>query len=590
MLVAGSHRTIRAHPRVFYTTLAVVAGVAFAIALWDLTMGGFYFRVLGVRLSSWESYKPFAIGMLAIVAAIAMRDWNVDQARTSWKAVARRGAWIAAALAIVSVTMAVHWGIGAAGGADAYGYVSQAALWAHGHLSAPDPLARLAPLVGPASAPLGYQIAQTPGAIVPTYPAGLPIVMAITMILGGPSAVYFVVPLFGGLVVWLTYLLGVRIADARAGVLAAVLLTFSPIFIFQSLEPMNDVPVTAWWLLAWTLALSSGGGTAFGAGLAVSAAVVIRPNLLPLALVLAAVSAAEAPRLRRATLFSAGMVPGCLAVAALNAFWYGSPLASGYGPLEQYYAWRHAVPNIRHYWTWLIELQSVVIVLAIVAPFVARAKPAAAAMLAFFVVLLGCYLFYLVYDTWPFLRFLLPGIPLLLILASSVIVWTLGRLPLAVRTASFVLIGTLLPIWYLTTADRLHVFDIQRAEHRYVSVGEFVGAALPANAVVLSVIQSGSVRWYGQRPTLRWDMLPPDQLDDTLDGLRKAGYDPYVLLEDWEDDLFRARFATTSVVGNVDWQSAIEYYGPISVRVLHPADRREYFNGRRVLPRAIPYP
>ncbi len=60
MLVAGSHRTIRAHPRVFYTTLAVVAGVAFAIALWDLTMGGFYFRVLGVRLSSWESYKPFA--------------------------------------------------------------------------------------------------------------------------------------------------------------------------------------------------------------------------------------------------------------------------------------------------------------------------------------------------------------------------------------------------------------------------------------------------------------------------------------------------------------------------------------------------
>lgn len=211
-------------------------------------------------------------------------------------------------------------------------------------------------------------------------------------------------------------------------------------------------------------------------------------------------------------------------------------------------------------------------------------------MLAFFFALLGCYLFYLVYDTWPFLRFLLPGIPFLLVLASTVIVWILARLPLAFRGAFMFLICTLLPVAYLLTADRLHVFDIQRSEHRYVSVGEYVGAALPRNAVVLTVIQSGSVRMYGRRPTLRWDMLPPDRLDQTLDGLRAAGYAPYLLLEDWEDDLFRARFGTASVVGNVDWQSAIEYYRPISVRVLRPGDRNAYFSGRRVLPRAVPYP
>jgi len=55
-----------------YTTLGVVACIGFAVAVWDLTMGGFYFRVLGVRLSSWEVYKPFRIGMVAIVAAIAL--------------------------------------------------------------------------------------------------------------------------------------------------------------------------------------------------------------------------------------------------------------------------------------------------------------------------------------------------------------------------------------------------------------------------------------------------------------------------------------------------------------------------------------
>ena len=385
-------------------------------------------------------------------------------------------------------------------------------------------------------------------------------------------------------------MLGARIADARAGLIAAILVAFSPIFVFQSLEPMSDVPATAWWLLAWVLALSRGGGAAFAAGMSVSAAVLTRPNLMPLALVLVAVAAGKAPRWRRATLFIAGMVPGCLAVAALNTFWYGSPLASGYGTLEHLYAWNRAIPNLHHYWSWMMEVESAVVLLAVAGPFVARAMPAAAAMLAFFFALLGCYLPYFVYDTWPFLRFLLPGIPLLLVLASTVIVWFLARLPLPFRAAPLFLVCSLLPIWYLKTADSLHVFDIQRAEHRYMSVGQYVGAVLPPSAVVLTVIQSGSVRMYGRRPTLRWDLLEPDRLDETLDGLRAAGYIPYVLLESWEDDLFRARFAATSVVGNVDWQSAIEYYGPASVRVLRLDDRAAYFGGRRVLPRAVPYP
>jgi hypothetical protein len=195
-----------------------------------------------------------------------------------------------------------------------------------------------------------------------------------------------------------------------------------------------------------------------------------------------------------------------------------------------------------------------------------------------------------VYDTWPFLRFLLPGIPLLLVLVSAVIVAIFERLPLTLRGTMVFLICILAPITYLVTANRLHVFDIQRSERRYVSVGEYIDAALPEKAVVLTVIQSGSVRLYGRRPTLRWDQLPPEQLDQTLDGLRAAGYVPYLLLESWEEDLFRTRFATSSRVGNIDWQPVIEYYGPISVRVFCPDDRQAYMSGSRALPRAIPYP
>jgi hypothetical protein len=156
--------------RTFQIALAVVVLGAASVAVWDLVMGGFYFRVLGIRLSSWEAYKPFRVSMLAAVTA--------------------------------SLVIAVHYGIFAAGGADAYGYVSQAALWAAGHLSAPDPLASVASLVGPADGPLGYKIARTPGLIVPTYPAGLPIAMAIATAIGGPSAVYLVVAFFCGLAVW----------------------------------------------------------------------------------------------------------------------------------------------------------------------------------------------------------------------------------------------------------------------------------------------------------------------------------------------------------------------------------------------------
>lgn len=589
--MSGLLRTIRAYPLVFYTTVTVVGGVAFAVVFWDMAFGGFYFRVLGVRVSSWEVYKPFRIGMIAIVAAMAAHDWMAEPGQTSWKAIGRWSGWIAGAIALASVAVAIHWGIGAAGGADAYGYVSQSALWAEGHLSARDPLAAIAPLVGPAAAPLGYEMAATPGAIVPIYPAGLPILMAIAIRIGGPSAAYLVVPLSAGLAVWLTYLLASRIADGRAGLIAAILVAFTPIFLFQSFEPMSDVPATAWWLLAWVLALSPGRAAAFAAGLSVSAALLTRPSLVPLAIVLVAGVAIIDKRRERVVLLVAGMIPGCLAVSALNTYWYGGPLHSGYGPLDRFYAWDHVVPNLRRQWGWMIELDASVILLAAAAPWVVRAKTTAVAMLAFFFTLIACYAFYLVYDHWPFFRFLLPGLPLMIALAAAVIVRALSRLPLPLRGVAVFLLCTLAPIAGVLTADRHTAFDIQRAEHRYVSVGEYVGAALPANAVVLTVIQSGSVRWYGRRPTLRWDLIEPERLAPTLAGLRAAGYEPYLLLEDWEDELFRQRFGAVSAIGAANWPSAIEYYGPISVRVLAIPDRHSHHSTvGRLLPRAVPYP
>src|SRR5262249_8137618 len=133
--------------------------VCFVVAIWDLTMGGFYVRVFGVRISSWEVHKPFRNAMLCGAAALWLRDRAAGD-RASWFALADIAPWIAALTAIGSAALAVGYGIFAAGGSDAFGYVSQAALWTTGGPIAHDPFALLAPTLGAAVAPLGYEIGR----------------------------------------------------------------------------------------------------------------------------------------------------------------------------------------------------------------------------------------------------------------------------------------------------------------------------------------------------------------------------------------------------------------------------------------------
>ena len=82
-----------------------------------------------------------------------------------------------------------------------------------------------------------------------------------------------VVPLLGSAAVVATFFLGSRIGGATCGLLAAMLLSTSPIFLFQLREPMSDVPVTAWWLLATLCAATATPARALLGGLLASAAI-----------------------------------------------------------------------------------------------------------------------------------------------------------------------------------------------------------------------------------------------------------------------------------------------------------------------------
>ena len=85
-------------------------------------------------------------------------------------------------LAAAAAGVGVGYGTYAAAGADASGYISQAALLSSGRLAFDEPLAtELGPGVEStwAVAPLGYRPGLSAGEVVPTYPPGLPFVMAV---------------------------------------------------------------------------------------------------------------------------------------------------------------------------------------------------------------------------------------------------------------------------------------------------------------------------------------------------------------------------------------------------------------------------
>jgi hypothetical protein len=104
----------------------------------------------------------------------------------------------------------------------------------------------------------------------------------------------------------------------------------------------------------------------------------------------------------------------------------------------------------------------------------------------------------------------------------------------------------------VTLSREFGITFIREGEQKYADAARYVARDVPPNAVVLSMQHSGSVRLYSGRPILRYDLLPPHWLDEALDHLRREGYAPYLLMEDWEVTIFRERFASQTSVALVD--------------------------------------
>ena len=586
------------------SVLGVLALAALGWAAIVAMSGGVTLRIGPLVLMSRTPWRAaiaaivFAAAARALLGAVEFRN-ALARVIGSRAARVRRAAFL---LSLATFVIATAWNTRAAGGSDSSCYLLQADAFAHGRATLASPIVDPPSALPPAAlAPGGFVPSPTPPfEAVPICPPGLALLMTPAIAIHR-DAPFLVVPLFAALAVWLTFALGRAWADDRAGIWSAVLLACSPIFLYQSVQPMSDVPATALLMAALVAASHGGRRGAIVAGACASLAVLTRPNvalLVPLiAVLLKNQDSPRFPRRKMGTVpfsgtpvpfsengpvsakrdpspfrksglspfpwFVGAMVPAGLVMLALNAARYGAPLASGYGETGALFSWAHVTPNLARYPRWLLETHSPVLLLACAGPVIlwrrGRRREAIAGTLAIAAVF-ATYVFYTVFDDWWYIRFLLPILPLILIF----VVITAWRL--AGRSAWLVPMGTLLLAgWFLDVAHSRHAMALQALESRFRAAGAYASRELPANAVVLAVQQSGSVRYHGGRATLAWDGIPANALDAVVAELRARGADVVLALEDAEERAFRDRFAGQRV-GALDWPPAAELRGLVRVR------------------------
>ena len=545
-----------------HVIVAVLAafGAFWTLAIW--LVGGFTIALLGITIRAHDPLRPLAFTALAMSAYIATRGPI---------SVRRLAVPLAVLVSLCPAVAGVARNSWATNGADQYAYVSQADLWLQGDLTVPVPLAATAPWPEAvwSFAPHGFRPAVTGPAIVPVTAPGLPLAMAAAKALFGHCAMFLVTPLSGALLVWMTFAIGRRIDSDALGLAAAWFVATSPAALAMLTSPMSDVPAAAMWAVAIYFTLGESTASAILAGIAASCAILIRPNLVPIAAVLIVWRWWTTVRVKDAVAMTLGVVPGCLFIAWINNYLYGSPLASGYGSLSSLFSLSNVLTNLQRYGMWLVESQTPLAAIGTVALVVPakrlwstrRQQRAALLLGAITIVVWALYLIYTPYEAWWFLRFLLPSWPAICLGMAALVVRLGQSRGLARRTAA-ILIAVATGTYTIQYAVRNGAFPSGEGGHRYVSIAKMVEEATDTAAVVITSQHSGPTRYYAGRTIIRYELLDAAWLDRAVEWLKTQGRRPSFLLEEYEVLEFEKRFSATNSHGRLTLAPVVEYRAP----------------------------
>jgi hypothetical protein len=380
-----------------------------------------------------------------------------------------------------------------------------------------------------------------------------------------------------------TVSIGGAIGGPSISIFSGVLLATSPPFVYQSLQPMSDIPVAFWWTLAALLAFSRWRWTNPAMTVSVAAAILTRPNLIPLAVPLTLFAAFAHCRKghrhdwRAAAAVVAGATIGALVTAIVNTVFYGAPAVSGYGAPRDLYGFQHVATNVTRYLGWLVDSETPLVAISLAGMLVLAGAGGFRRWIALYAasvvaIVLCSYLLYMPFESWTYLRFLLPMYPFLFIsLLGVAAIGPLRDRP-KIRMTVLAAVTLFIVVAHLRYVERWHVLSTKDFERRYFVVAQYARGTFPANAVFITLQHSGSIRYYADRKTLRYDWIPPQSLDEAITQVAQLGLKPYILLEDWEEPRFRARFGDYSSVGRLDWPPTVALRRE-GIRIYDPAER-----------------
>ncbi|WP_415908530.1 hypothetical protein [Oleiharenicola sp. Vm1] len=275
--------------------------------------------------------------------------------------------------------------------------------------------------------------------------------------------------------------------------------------------------------------------------MALGLAVLIRPTNAMLALPIAL--ALGRPD-RRWLWVAAGGVPAAVFMALLNRAAYGNLFATGYGDVSEFFGLKWVGVSTAHYARWLPVVLTPLFLVALAAPW-HRSVPrrllwSHAAWVAASATFYSFY--YFTHREWWYLRFLLPSLPSLLVLAglgAEALVAHL-RSPL-VRRALWGAAAISIAVNANLRWHSLGLRGIGQTGARFTEMHQFIAESVPANAVVLSLEGSGTLFFSTNLCIVRWDTLD-DAWPRVRDGALRAGRPLYATLFTFEDEQrFRER-------------------------------------------------
>jgi hypothetical protein len=512
---------------------------------------GFDTVVLGLKIRSHDPARIWLIAaaafvVLSLLEGLAGALRKVDSAPRRLRGLV--GDRVIVGLLAGAVTVvAVLYGAPVAGGADSFGYVSQADLWSRGYPFIDQPWMSEVPWPSAEDtfSPLGYRPVGGER-IAPIYSPGLPLLMAAVQTVAGFKAMFLIGPIAAGLLVGATYGIGCRLGSQGIGLAGAWLTATSPTVITQMLVPMTDVPPAATWALGFYLLFGTSQKSAFGAGLCAGIATLIRPNLVPSALIMLLWLAWTARR--RLGSFLLGLLPLVAALTAIYAWLYGSPMRSGYAPLSEIYTTSNVSLMLPRYLSWLAETQTPLAWLGMAAVLLpmrflwpeTRDRSMVVAIGLLMLSIWAQFSTFQVLDAWWYLRYVLTSWPAIMLGMGAVAVLAVRRAPLLAGVVSVAIVG--LGMWTTHVAIERGALEVWKAEYKYPAMAQLVRERIPANSIVMAVQHGGSVRYYGGRTTMRWDLLDGQWLDRAVTFLSSRNVRTYLLVEDPEIPDFKERF------------------------------------------------